>query len=106
MNVRGISQQKCPPSAKLLSDSMMYAVSRKPIYPRNVDFEIAHRAALHVLEPQVFVILSGVILYRTYETRSADAGHGEYGQEIRVVEIDMQFTVDRRSGGLNVGDIK
>ena len=37
---------------------------------------------------------------------AANAGEGKDGQEVSLVQVNMQFAINRRAGGLDIGDIE
>lgn len=52
------------------------------------------------------MVLGRIVADRTDQARPAGMSQREHGKEIRFIEVDVQFAIHGRSGGLDIGDIK
>ncbi|MNT49992.1 hypothetical protein D3C72_1868830 [compost metagenome] len=85
---------------------MMHAVGREPVQLLNLDLHMFDGATAHVFELQGVRLLGTFVAHGTDQARSTAAGQREYRQKIRLVQIHMQFAIERRAAGLDVGDIE
>ena len=51
-------------------------------------------------------MVGALVAHGADQARAALAGQRKDRQEIRLVEVDVQLPVDRRSGRLDIGDVK
>ena len=59
-----------------------------------------------VLEFQDHPGVGALVAHRADQPGAALAGQREHGQEVGLVEVDVQLAVDRRARRLDVGDIE
>src|SRR4051794_38692966 len=51
-------------------------------------------------------MLGAFVAYRSDQSRTSFSRQRKYGKEVGLLEIDMELTVNRRAGGLNIRDIE
>ena len=104
--MRGIAQQESAALAEMLRHAVMHMIGRKPVDLFNLDLEVLDRPVADILEFQRFGMLGAFIAHRPDQARAASPGHGKDGQEVGLVQIDVQFAIDCRAAGLDIGDIE
>ncbi|MNX66983.1 hypothetical protein D3C86_980890 [compost metagenome] len=62
--------------------------------------------AADIFESQGFGVIGAFVAHRADQARTALAVQREHGEEIRFIEIQVQFAIGRRSAGLHIGNIE
>ena len=71
-----------------------------------VTLQIPDRAIAHILEPELITALGALVAHGPDQAGAPLARKREDGEKIGLVEVGVQFAVNGRSRGRNVGDIK
>ena len=103
MDMGGIAEQERATLAEVLRHPMMHVIGGEPI---DLDLEVIDRPAANVVELQRIGTVGTLVANGSDETSPAFAGQREDGEEIGLVEIDVQFAVDRGTGSIDVGDVE
>ena len=106
VDVGGVAEQKCAARSEPLRDPMVDAIGREPVRLVDRHLQVLDRAIAHVLEPQFIATLGAFAAHRPDQARPALAREREDRQKIGLVEVDVQFAVDRRAGRHDIGDIE
>ncbi len=102
----GIAQQEDAPLAEAVGDAMMDAVGREPVHRANFHFHMLDGAGAHILESQGLRMRGAVAAHGPDQSRPALAFQRKHRQEVGLVQIDMQFAIKRRAGGVDVSDVE
>ncbi|MNZ78102.1 hypothetical protein D3C78_966660 [compost metagenome] len=62
--------------------------------------------AADILEAQGLGVFGALVAHRADQARATRVCQREHGEEVRLVEIHMQFAVECRAAGLHVGDVE
>jgi hypothetical protein len=82
VNVCSVAEQKLATFPEPVGDSMMHAISRKPVHAPDVDAHpLDHRLA-NVAPRQILVLMLGVLAYRANESSASLVLQREHGEKI------------------------
>ena len=107
VDVRGVAEQEGAAVAEMLGHPVMHVIGREPVHlarPRTLRCSIARS----LTSSNVSVSARSARSSRTVPIRRARpvARQREDAEEVGLVEIDVQFAVDRGPGRLDVGDVE
>ncbi len=104
--MRRIAEQEGAPLAEMLRHPVMHLIGREPVHLFDVDLEVIDRAVADVLELELVGMIGPLVPDGSDQARPALPGQGKDGQKIGLVEVDVQLAVERRAGGLDIGDVE
>jgi hypothetical protein len=102
----GVAEQEDAAHTETFRDPVMHAIGREPVHRLDLDLEVANRLVAHILEAKRVRAGRPLAPHRADETGPTFVLERKYRQEVGLIQIDMDFSVDRRSRGLDVRDIK
>jgi len=85
---------------------MVDAISRKPVHLLDLELEVLHRFALHIVERELALFALRQIVNGSNETPASITLEREEKQEISVFNVGVQFAMDRLPGCHHIGDIE
>jgi hypothetical protein len=106
MDVRGIAEQEGAPVAETISDAMVHAIGRKPVHLLDIEFEVLHGFALHVVETEFVVLARRQIVNGSNETPVSVSFESEEKEEIGVFDIDVDVAMDWLARSLHIGNVE
>ena len=100
-------RRKSAAVAEVLGDAVMDAVGGEPVDPLDVDVDPVEDALGDVVPGEVVVGLFRLfVANRADEADAATVVEREDGEEVGVVERDVELAVGDRARGLDVGDVE
>jgi hypothetical protein len=102
----GVAQQESAALPEMLRHPVMNTIGGKPVQLLDFHFEVIDRAVAHVLETERIGVVGSLVPDSPYEARPSPRREREYGQEVSLVQVHMQFAVQRRAGRFDVRDIE
>ena len=116
MDVRRVAEEKRAPAAKSARHAVMHAIGREPVHAVDFEAKLFERPTGNVAKAQrgfdrrsIVRLLDesgGLGRQRSNEARVAVALHVEYGQEIRVAQVDVNAVADDRAARGDVGNVE
>src|SRR5579863_6362007 len=85
---------------------MMDVVSREPVDPAHLHLEVIDRPPADVCEFQRVCVVGTLIAHGANQACAALASQRKEPEEIGLIEVDVQLTVERRTCSFDIGDIK
>ena len=85
---------------------MVNSIGRKPVHPRYFHLQVTNGAFLHILKFEILGVFRSIITHRANQARAPVALQGKHGQEVRIIQINVQFTVHRGTGAFNICNIE
>src|SRR5262245_65791368 len=85
---------------------MVDLISRKPVQLFDVDLEVLDHPRTDVLEFEDIGALGAFVTYRADQPRTPLSGQRKHSEKVSLLEIGMEFAVNRRPGSLDVRDIE
>ena len=105
VDVRRVADQKGAPLPEMLGDAMVQPIGRKPVHCADFQPQIADRPAAHVFEAKRLAACP-VALDGAHEANAPFVLERKDAQKIGLVEVDVQFAVDRGARRLDVRDVE
>src|SRR5260370_23886499 len=90
----------------MAGDPMMDVISREPVHLRHAYLQVSDRTVADVGERERLRAIGTLVADGADQARPTGAREREDGQEIRFVQVDVQFAVDRGTGGGDAGDVE
>src|SRR6185437_15432977 len=106
VDMRGITAEEGASLAEMLRHPVMHVIGRKPVDMGYRQLHLPDRMAFDIVERQRFRATGALITNRADQARTSFAGEREHGNKIGFIEIDVQFSVNRRSLRLDVSNIE
>ncbi|MNJ80348.1 hypothetical protein D3C77_787030 [compost metagenome] len=76
---------------------MVHAVGGEPVDLLYLDFQVFDGPLTDVFEAQLIRVFGAFVAHGADQPRTTTAGQGEDGEEVRFVEVDVQFAVEGRA---------
>jgi hypothetical protein len=93
VDVRRVTKQERASFSKMRRHPVMHMIGRKPVDLPDLDLEVVDRPIADVFKRKRVNAVGTLIAYRPDQARSSLSGQRENAEEIRLVEIDMQFAI-------------
>src|SRR6266404_1645603 len=106
MNVCRIADHKRASFSEMLGYTMMNMIGRKPVYFFDIDLEILDNPAAVILEVERVGPIGAIVTHCPDQPGASLPGERKQDEEISLFEVDVQLTIDCRTGRLDVSDIK
>src|ERR1700730_7895557 len=106
VDVRRVAEQEYSPFTEMFRYQVMHVIGRKPVDLLDVDLEVADRPVADVFKRQRIGTAGTLVAYRSDQARLSLSGQRKDAQEIGLVEVDVQFAIQRGAGGFDIGDVK
>ena len=104
--MRRVAEQERSPFSEMLRHPMMHVIGRKPVDHPDLHLEVVDRPVADVTKRQRIGAVGALVAYRPDQACFSFSGQREDAEEIGLVEIDVQFAIQRRAGGFDVGDVE
>ena len=108
--MRGVAQEKGATVAEVLGDAVMDAVGGEPVDVLDVNVDPVEDAMGDVVPGDVgslsFGLLGLIVANGAYEADATVVVEGEDGEEVGVVEGDVELAIGDRAARLDVGDVE
>ena len=95
VDVGGVAKQKRASFAEMLRHAVMDVISREPVYLLDLDLEVRNDPAADVLEFERIGVIGAFIPHCPDKPRTPLSCKRKHGEEVGLVEIDMEIAVDR-----------
>src|SRR5262249_58803714 len=104
VDMRGVAEQEGAALAEILRHAVVDAIGREPVDFLDFDLEIVDDPPADVLEFERISMPSAFTSHRADQPRASCPGQRKYREEVGLLEIGMEFAVDRWAGGLDIRD--
>src|SRR5262245_10533835 len=91
---------------EILRHAVVDAIGREPVDFLDFDLETVDDPPADILELERIGMLGAFASHRADQPRTALTGQRKYREEVGLIEIGMEFAVDRWAGGLHIRDIE
>jgi hypothetical protein len=85
---------------------VMDMIGRKPVHFPDIDLQVLDRPIADIFELKGIDAVRTLVAHGSNQPGSSLSGQGKDRQEIGLVEIDVQFGIDRWARRFNIGDIE
>src|SRR5215469_2861896 len=106
MDVRGVAEQERAALAEVLRHAMVDAIGREPVDLLDFDLEIVDDPPADVLEFERISMPGAFAPYRADQPRTSFSGQRKHREEVGLLEIDMEFAIERRAAGLDIRHVE
>src|SRR6516225_10245836 len=106
MDVRRVAEQEGAAFPEILRHAVVDAIGREPVDLLDFDLEVVDDSPADIFELERIGMLGAFASHRADQPRRSFSGQRKYSEEVSLLEIDMEFAVDRGAGGLNIRDIE
>src|SRR6266550_334788 len=106
MNVCGIAEKERATHAKLCGDAVVHVISRKPVHAIDRQLHVLDDSLTDIRKPEFFSAIRRIFTNAANQSNMPVSFEWKEREKIRVIELEIDLAVYRRSMGFDVGDIE
>ncbi len=101
-----IPQQEHAAVAEVLRDPVMHAIGREPVDLAHLNLHVRDRVRAHIFKLQTFRMRGALVANGADQSRAPGALQRKHRQKVRLIKVDLQFTVNGGTFGIHVRNVE